>query len=91
MADRVFDIECDLPSGVTLNIPPFLSEKLQLSLAEETSTRKVASVRVHVQRAISRIKNDRVLHQVAPITNDLDKIWTVYVPINKFLNVLYIM
>ena len=32
MADRGFDIESDLPSGVTLNIPPFLDGKDQLSL-----------------------------------------------------------
>ena len=44
MADRGFDIESDLPSGVTLNILPFLNGKPQLSLEEETSTRKVTSV-----------------------------------------------
>jgi hypothetical protein len=57
MADRGFDIESDLPSGVTQNIPPFLDGKDQLSLEEEIITRKIASVRVHVERAIARIKN----------------------------------
>jgi hypothetical protein len=77
MADRGFDIESDLPSGVTLNIPPFLDGKYQLSLEEELTTRKIASIRVHVERAIARIKNYRILHQVVPITlaKDLDKIW----------------
>ena len=56
MADRGFDIEEDLPPNVTLNIPPFLNCKNQLSLEEEVATRKVASVRVHVERAIARIK-----------------------------------
>ena len=79
MADRGFDIESDLPSGVTLNILPFLNGKPQLSFEEETSTRKDASVRVHLERAISRIKNNSILSQVVPITTakDLDKIWTV--------------
>ncbi|CAB4005346.1 Hypothetical predicted protein, partial [Paramuricea clavata] len=85
MADRGFEIESDLPSGVTLNIPPFLDGKDQLSLEEELTTRKIASVRVHVERAIARIKNYRILHQVVPITlaKDLDKIWKIH--ILKFL------
>ena len=77
MADRGFDIEDDLPSNVTLNIPPFLDNKDQLSLDEELTTRKIASVRVHVERAIARIKNYRILHQDIPLTiaKDLAKIW----------------
>ena len=87
MADRGFDIESELPAGVSLNIPPFLNGKDQLSLEEETSTRKIASVRVHVERAISRIKNYRILHQVLPITmaQDVDKIWTVCSYLTLFL------
>jgi hypothetical protein len=79
MADRGFDIESELPAGVSLNIPPFLNGKDQLTLGEETTTRKIASVRVHVERAISRFKNYHILHQVLPITmaQDVDKIWTV--------------
>ena len=79
MADRGFDIEGDLPVGVTLNIPAFLNGKDQLTLEEETSTRKIASVRVHVERAISRIKNYHILHPVVPLTmaQDLEKIWSV--------------
>jgi hypothetical protein len=56
MADRGnFDIEYDFPANTTLNIPPFLNGKYQLSLEEEVRTRKIASVRVHVERAIARI------------------------------------
>ena len=62
-----------------LNNPPFLNGKDQHSLEEEVATRKIASVRVHVERAIARIKNFRILHQVVliAISKDLDKIWTV--------------
>ena len=56
MADRGFDIEDDLPTGVTLNIPPFLNGHDQLTLEEEVLTRKIASSRIHVERAIARIK-----------------------------------
>ena len=62
MADQGFDIQDDLPNNVTLNIPPFLDGKDQLSLDEELTTRKIASVRVHVERAIARIKSFRILH-----------------------------
>ena len=87
MADRGFDIEDDLPANTTLNIPPFLNGKDQLSLEEEVRTRKIASVRVHVERAIARIKNFRILHQVVPITiaKDLDKIWAVCSYLTLFL------
>ena len=44
MADRGFDIQDDPPNNVTLNIPPFLDGKDQLSLDEELTTRKIASV-----------------------------------------------
>ena len=62
MANRGFDIADDLPCGVTLNIPAFLNGNDLLTLEEETSTRKIASARVRVERAISRIKNYCLLH-----------------------------
>ena len=49
MADRGFDIGDDLPTGVTV-IPPLLDGKPQLSVEEESVTRKIP---VHVERAIS--------------------------------------
>ena len=65
--------------GFTLNIPAFLNGRDQLTLGEDITTRKIASVRVHVERAISRIKNYRILHQVIPLimSQDLDKMWGV--------------
>ena len=87
MADRGFDIADDLPSGVTLNIPAFLDGNDQLTLEEETSTRKIPSARVHVERAISRIKNYRLLHQVIPLSmaSELDKIWGICSYLTLFL------
>ena len=51
MADRGFDFESDMPNGVFLNIPPFLDGQPQLSAEDEAKTRKIASVRVHVEHA----------------------------------------
>eukprot|EP00112_Aurelia_sp_Birch-Aquarium-sp1_P002126 Seg1231.5 transcript_id=Seg1231.5/GoldUCD/mRNA.D3Y31 product="hypothetical protein" protein_id=Seg1231.5/GoldUCD/D3Y31 len=48
MADKGFDIEHDLPQGVTLNIPPFLRGKEHLSAQEETETRQIVAVRIHI-------------------------------------------
>ena len=77
MTDRGFYIADHLPSGVTLNIniPAFLNGNDQLTMKEETSTRKIASARVHVERAISRNKIYRLLHQVIPLSmaSDLEK------------------
>jgi hypothetical protein len=77
MADRGFEIDDLLPENVSLNIPPFLNGKPQLSHPEEVETRRIAFLRVHVERAIARIKNYRLLQTVFPITMaaQLNKIW----------------
>ena len=67
MADRGFDLEDDLPAGVTLNIPAFLDGQDQLSAEDEVVTRRIASVCVHVERAIARIKSFRILKQAFPL------------------------
>ena len=60
MADKGFDIEEDLPNGVSLNIPPFLCGKDCLSSEEEQQTRQIAAVRIHVERAISMVRTYRL-------------------------------
>ena len=79
MADKGFDIKEELPRGVDLNIPPFLRGKDYFSIQEETQTRQIAAVRIHVERAISRVKTFRILSTVFPISMaaDLNKIWVV--------------
>ena len=58
MADRGFDIEDDMALlGVKLNIPPFLRGKEQLSRQELVETRRIASLRIHVERAMEQLKN----------------------------------
>lgn len=81
MADRGFDI-ADLlsPKGVHLNIPPFLHAKDgQLTPEQVEETRRIAEVRIHVERAIQRIKSFQILQGTIPLSlHDLveDIFWT---------------
>ena len=87
MADRGFDLDSDLPPGVNLNIPAFMNGKDQLDILDETETRRIASVRIHVERAIARIKSFRILKTTFPISmaSDLNKIWVICCYLNNFL------
>ena len=79
IADRDFDIADDMPAGVGLNIPPFLNGASQLSLNAENETQKIAALRVHVERAVQRIKCFRIIKNVFPLkmSSDLNKIWVI--------------
>ena len=53
MADRGFTIKDILKElGINLNIPPFLEGRKQLSSSDVEARRKIASLRIHVERAI---------------------------------------
>ena len=64
MADKGFTI-ADLLSarGVSLNIPPMKTQE-QLTEQELLETRRIASVRIHVERAIRRVKAFKILEVV---------------------------
>ena len=63
MADRGFLIrDLLVRRGGTLNIPPFSHGK-QLTAAATTKTRRIASARIHVERAIGRLKQFKLLDQ----------------------------
>ena len=68
MADRGFNLR-DLitKKKATLNIPPFAKGK-QLSTKSCTRTRRIASLRIHVERAIQRMRKFRLLQGVIPIS-----------------------
>ena len=69
MADKSFQIQDLLaPLGVQLNIPPFLAGNTQMSESDVVLTKKVAHLRIHVERAIGRVKDFRILKDTLPAT-----------------------
>jgi hypothetical protein len=84
MADRGFDIEEDLIlCGVKLNITPFLRGKGQLSEKELITTRRIASLRIHVERAMERNKNYHLFDRSLP-TDIADRIFLVCCILTNF-------
>ena len=62
MADKGFKInELLVPIGVHLNIPPFLDKRQQLLPKDIMATKSIAAVRIHVERAIGRLKHFQIL------------------------------
>ena len=59
MADCGFTIRD--PINVELNIPPFMEGRAHLPSEEVQRGRKIASLRIHVERVIGRIKNCSIL------------------------------
>lgn len=67
MADRGFNIRhLLLPKKATLNIPAFSHGKCLSSKAVKRS-RSIASVRIHVERAIRRMKTFKILSGIIPL------------------------
>lgn len=68
MADRGFTIKDSLAKlGISLNLPPFLEGRGQLEQDELQRGRSIASLRIHVERAIGRIKQYKILSSVFPL------------------------
>ena len=90
MADRGFDIAEILPRGVTLNLPPFKGTLDQLNATEVEETARIAAVRIHVERAIGRIKNYHILEGTLYISlgHMADQIFSVCAYLTNFLPLL---
>ena len=80
MADKGFTISDLLkPLKVTLNIPSFLSGRDQLTEDEVKESQTIASVRIHVERAMQRVKTFKQIRNEIPLTlhGTINQIWTV--------------
>ena len=61
LADKGFLIHDLLPNNIYLNLPAFLSGKTQFTKNEAIFSRKIAGCRIHVERAIERLRNYKIL------------------------------
>ena len=79
MADKGFTIQDLLPLGVTLNLPPFLGASAQMAAEDVVATQEIASLRIHVERAINKIKNFHIWDRVVPLhqMGIVNQMWAV--------------
>ena len=69
MADRGFQIQEELIMNFCkLSVPPGARVKAQLTKKETNKTKDIANLRIHVERAINRIKTYRILKNIFPIS-----------------------
>ena len=88
MAERGFTIESELKElKVDLNIPSFLGGRAKLTAAEVKESQTIASVRIHVKRAIQRVKKFKVIRNEMPLTlhGSANELWTVCCLLCNFL------
>ena len=79
MADRGFNIrDLLLRKNAYLNIPAF-SDGKQLSARAVAKSRKIASIRIHIERAMERLKNYKILQGIVPLKlkNSLNQVMMV--------------
>ena len=91
MVDKGFRIENEVENiGLKLNIPPFARSGAQFSTAEIKQTEKIARHRVHVERAIARIKAYKILSHTIDLSlfGCINQIWVVCSFITNFMNFL---
>jgi hypothetical protein len=69
MADRGFTITNELAKcGATLVMPPFIKKRNQLPGLTVERLRQISNLRIHVERAIERIKNYKILSNTLPLS-----------------------
>ena len=87
MADKGFDIQNDLKKqGLQLNIPPFLKDKVGFQEDDVIKTQTIARHRIHVERAICKVRRFRIFHLVIPVSmfGCINQIWTVACLLSNF-------
>ena len=69
MSDKGFNIRDLLTCrGCRLIIPPHVKEKSQFTKKNVKKTASIAKARIHVERAISRVKDYKILQGCFPLT-----------------------
>ena len=89
MADKGFDIQEELKKlDLQLNIPPFLKDKVGFEEDDVVKTQTIARHRIHVERAICKVRRFRIFHSVIPVSmfGCINQIWTVACLLSNFQN-----
>ena len=93
MADKGFDIEPMLKKmGLCLNIPPFLGETPQFDEADVLKTQTIAQHRIHVERAIGKVRRFGIFSSHLPVSmlGAVNQLWTVCCILSNFMDhILY--
>lgn len=66
MVDKGFTIDDLVPGKV--HRPPFLGKNSQLSREDVLATQEIARLRIHVERVIRRIKQNKLFDSIIPLT-----------------------
>lgn len=80
LVDRGFNVQdLFLPYQVKLMMPPFKGKHEQFSKEQVTQAKEIASARIHIERAIGRLKEFDLLKNELPINllDVTDDIWTI--------------
>ena len=88
MADQGFRIPDDVENlGLVLNIPPFATSGCQMKASDVTLTEKIAKHRVHVERAIARVKQFKILSGKIKLGlfSILNQIWLNFCFLTNFM------
>ena len=89
LVDKGFQVD-DLaqPLGVTINMPEFLGKNEQMSPNAVFATQQIASERIHVERAINKVKNFHIFDKPIPLSimGTVNQMWTVCALLTLFQN-----
>ena len=91
MVDKGFHIKIEIESlGLRLYITPFAPSAGQLTDAEVQQTKKIARHRVHVERAISRMKKFEIVSGRIPLSlfGVVNQVWFVCTFLTGFMPLL---
>ena len=88
LADRGFDIEDSVGFYCAqVKLPAFTKGKAQLSAADVEKSRKLAAMRIHVERVISLLRNKYSILQTSLPVDCLMKVSNAYCTIDKIVTV----
>lgn len=88
MADKGFDIGDELNKvNLHLNIPPFLQNQSAFSEGDVIKTQTVAQHRIHIERAIGKVRRFRIFSSEIPVTmvGLINQILTVCCILSNFI------